>query len=243
MTTVTLTINGAEIIAEAGLTILEVARRSDINIPTLCHVQGKPAENPCQMCVVEIEGQKGLIHSCVGLARDGMVISTDSATISAHRLERLAILAETHFGDCKAPCNLTCPGQINVQGYIALDIDLTGTGKITGSLTITKMSLSQDGQTLQTVSGNRSGISRDNHPIPGQPHTRMNQSFLSFNLHHTHLAGVLCRFPLHMTESGNIDIRSSGNLKNGKASLSNYLCAINGKCYSSHTQIIWWSRV
>jgi len=119
MTTVTLTINGAEIIAEAGLTILEVARRSDINIPTLCHVQGKPAENPCQMCVVEIEGQKGLIHSCVGLARDGMVISTDSATISAHRLERLAILAETHFGDCKAPCNLTCPGQINVQGYIA----------------------------------------------------------------------------------------------------------------------------
>ena len=30
-----------------------------------------------------------------------------------------AILAETHFGDCKAPCNLTCPGQINVQGYIA----------------------------------------------------------------------------------------------------------------------------
>jgi formate dehydrogenase major subunit len=119
MTTVTLTINGAEITAEAGLTILEVARRSDINIPTLCHVQGKPAEKPCQMCVVEIEGQEGLINSCVGLARDGMVISTDSPTIAAHRLERLAILAETHFGDCKAPCNLTCPGQINVQGYIA----------------------------------------------------------------------------------------------------------------------------
>lgn len=119
MTTVTLTINGAEITAEAGLTILEVARRSDINIPTLCHVQGKPADKPCQMCVVEIEGQEGLINSCVGLARDGMVISTDSPTIAAHRLERLAILAETHFGDCKAPCNLTCPGQINVQGYIA----------------------------------------------------------------------------------------------------------------------------
>jgi len=32
---------------------------------------------------------------------------------------QVPILAETHFGDCKAPCNLTCPGQINVQGYIA----------------------------------------------------------------------------------------------------------------------------
>lgn len=119
MTTVTLTINGAEIVAEAGLTILEVARRSDITIPTLCHVQGKPTGTPCQMCMVEIEGQEDLILSCVGPAQDGMVITTDSARIAAHRLERLAILAETHFGDCKAPCNLTCPGQINVQGYIA----------------------------------------------------------------------------------------------------------------------------
>ncbi len=119
MTTVTLTINGAEIVAEAGLTILEVARRAEINIPTLCHVPGKPAETPCQMCVVEIEGQEGLVCSCVGLAQDGMVIATESAKVVAHRLERLSILAETHFGDCKAPCNLTCPGQINVQGYIA----------------------------------------------------------------------------------------------------------------------------
>ncbi len=119
MTTVSLTINGAEIVAEAGLTILEVARRAEIKIPTLCHVPGKPADTPCQMCVVEIEGQAELIRSCVGLAKDGMVIATESPRVVAHRVERLSILAETHFGDCKAPCNLTCPGQINVQGYIA----------------------------------------------------------------------------------------------------------------------------
>jgi len=88
MTTVTLTINGAEIVAEAGLTILEVARRADIHIPTLCHVPGKPADTPCQMCMVEIEGQEGLIRSCVGLAKDGMVISTDSPQVVAHRVER-----------------------------------------------------------------------------------------------------------------------------------------------------------
>ena len=103
MTTVTLTINGHEIVAEDGLTILEVAKRSDIKIPTLCHVQGSTAEAHCQICVVEIEGQEGLIRSCNHRAQDGMVILTDSAAITAHRLERLAILAETHFGDCKAP--------------------------------------------------------------------------------------------------------------------------------------------
>lgn len=119
MSTVTLNINGNEVIAEDGLTILEVAKRSDISIPTLCHVKGKPPENPCDICVVEVDGQDDLMRSCVTLARDGMNIQTDSEAVVAHRQDRLAIISETHFGDCKAPCNLTCPGQINVQGYIA----------------------------------------------------------------------------------------------------------------------------
>jgi formate dehydrogenase major subunit len=48
-----------------------------------------------------------------------MVIVTDSKALLEHRQARLSLYASTHFGDCKAPCNLTCPGQINVQGYIA----------------------------------------------------------------------------------------------------------------------------
>ncbi|MBU1140494.1 MAG: FAD-dependent oxidoreductase, partial [Proteobacteria bacterium] len=119
MNTVTLNINGCQIVAEKDLTLLEVARRSDIVIPTLCHVEGKPSDTPCQLCVVEVEGQDELMRSCVTLAKEGMVVKTVSDRITAHRQERLGILAETHFGDCKAPCNLTCPGQINVQGYIA----------------------------------------------------------------------------------------------------------------------------
>ncbi len=116
---ITLTINGSEIVAEEGLTILEVAKRADIHIPTLCHLKGKPTKNPCTICVVEVEGQKELMRSCVMLARDGMVIQTESEKVVAHRQERLATLAQTHYGDCKAPCNLTCPGEINVQAYIA----------------------------------------------------------------------------------------------------------------------------
>ncbi len=119
MKTVTLTIDGHEIVAEKDLTILEVAKRSDITIPTLCYVKGKPSDTPCELCVVEVAGNDELMLSCVTLAREGMEIQTASEAVIAHRQERLAVISETHFGDCKAPCNLTCPGQINVQGYIA----------------------------------------------------------------------------------------------------------------------------
>jgi formate dehydrogenase major subunit len=130
MSTVTITIDGNEIVAEKGLTILEVAKRSDITIPTLCYVKDTVSENPCEICVVEIANHAscglkstlatdGLFRACATLALDGMEVQTDSEAVIAHRQQRLADISQTHFGDCKAPCNLTCPGQINVQGYIA----------------------------------------------------------------------------------------------------------------------------
>ena len=114
-----ITINGMEITAQEGISILEAAERAQIYIPTLCHISGKKPEKPCGLCVVELEGGEDPVRSCDTEIREGMAISTDSDRLKQLRSERLAILAETHFGDCKAPCNLTCPGQINVQGYIA----------------------------------------------------------------------------------------------------------------------------
>jgi formate dehydrogenase major subunit len=114
-----ITINGNTIIAEEGITILEAARRAEIQIPTLCFVDGKNSEIPCELCCVEVAGRDGLVRSCDTLIAEGMAITTDSKPVIEHRKKRLARLAETHFGDCKAPCNITCPGQINVQGYIA----------------------------------------------------------------------------------------------------------------------------
>lgn len=116
---VNLVIDSQEIVAQDGITILEMAKRAGISIPTLCHVKGKFPERACEVCVVEVEGQSDFVRSCMVQVVDGMRITTDSPALMKHRQERLSILAETHFGDCKAPCNLTCPGQINVQGYIA----------------------------------------------------------------------------------------------------------------------------
>ena len=114
-----LTINEQDITAEDGITILEAARRADIHIPTLCFVKGREDGAPCRICVVQIEGRDEFVHACTTQVADGQKITTNSPELASYRKERLALLAGIHFGDCKAPCNLTCPGQINVQGYIA----------------------------------------------------------------------------------------------------------------------------
>ncbi|MBU1738367.1 MAG: FAD-dependent oxidoreductase, partial [Proteobacteria bacterium] len=114
-----ITINGNKVTAEEGITILEAARRADIHIPTFCSVDGKKSASPCGLCSVEIAGREELVCSCDTVIIEGMEIVTDSEQLKEYRKQRLAILTPNHFGDCKAPCNLTCPGQINVQGYIA----------------------------------------------------------------------------------------------------------------------------
>ncbi len=116
---INLIIDGQKITAQAGITVLEAAKRAEINIPTLCQVGDKNSERPCELCVVEVEGMKSPVRSCSFPIKEGMRVTTNSDKLSELRRTRLEVLAETHFGDCKAPCSLTCPGQINVHGYIA----------------------------------------------------------------------------------------------------------------------------
>lgn len=127
-----LTIDGKEVFAQPGQTILEVCRKNDIVIPTLCHLEGSAkegvkegtkeyndAKRPCLLCMVEVEGD-GRQRACKLEAKAGMVVVTKTKELEAYRKERLQALAKTHYGDCRAPCNLTCPGGINVQGYVNL---------------------------------------------------------------------------------------------------------------------------
>ena len=116
---ISLVIDTLEIVAQAGITILEAAKRAGITIPTLCHVKGKFPDRACELCLVEVEGEPNFLRACMTKIADGMRVTTNSVGVIKHRQQRLTVLAETHFGDCKAPCNLTCPGQINVQGYVA----------------------------------------------------------------------------------------------------------------------------
>ena len=115
-----LTIDGVEVIAENGQTILEAARRNSIDIPTLCHDERVAPYGACGLCVVEAEGNPKLIRSCAVKATEGMKIITNSERIHRARKFSLQMLLSDHTGDCKAPCTLACPAGTDCQGYVGL---------------------------------------------------------------------------------------------------------------------------
>lgn len=121
MTEITLTIDGQKVTVPEGTTILEAARQIGIEgIPTLCHDDRLKPYGSCFVCVVEQEGRKNLIPSCASPVFDGMIIHTDSPKVREARKAALELLVSNHYADCIAPCKLTCPSNVDVQGYIAL---------------------------------------------------------------------------------------------------------------------------
>ena len=69
----TIQINGHTYEFEAGETILEVARRNGIYIPTLCYLKDTTPTGACRMCIVDVEGGRGPVASCLAafLSWDG----------------------------------------------------------------------------------------------------------------------------------------------------------------------------
>jgi formate dehydrogenase major subunit len=99
MTMVNITINGQQISAKAGITVLQAAREAGIDIPTLCDHPALSPVGACRMCIVEIKGQRTLQTSCTFPITDGMEIQTDSKTvIDARKLVLDMIFSErNHF--------------------------------------------------------------------------------------------------------------------------------------------------
>jgi predicted molibdopterin-dependent oxidoreductase YjgC len=73
-----ITIDGKEVEASPGQTILEVARENHIYIPTLCHYQGTTNVGACRVCAVEVENARSLVASCAMPVSPGMIITTNS---------------------------------------------------------------------------------------------------------------------------------------------------------------------
>jgi len=88
----TLVIDEQEVSARAGQTILEVARENEIDIPTLCHLDGLSEVGACRLCLVEIKGQNKLLPACVTTVQEGMEISTATDRLKTHRRTILEML-------------------------------------------------------------------------------------------------------------------------------------------------------
>jgi NADH dehydrogenase/NADH:ubiquinone oxidoreductase subunit G len=100
MGTIAITINGQEIEAQAGMTILEAARENGIEIPTLCYHQELSPIGACRICVVEVEGSLTLVGSCHTPVTEGMVIHTHSDKVLATRRMIVELILASHCGSC-----------------------------------------------------------------------------------------------------------------------------------------------
>lgn len=113
-------LNGKNTTGFKGEYILDLARRHDIEIPTLCNDPRLEPFSACYVCLVEIEGNKNLQPSCSTRIAEGMKINTDNERIYKARKTALDLIMSNHYADCVAPCRERCPAGVDVQGYISL---------------------------------------------------------------------------------------------------------------------------
>ena len=87
---------------EENQTILEVARKNGIKIPTLCYLKGVCQDSSCRICVVEDLKSNRLILSCNTPCVDGMELLTNSERVVASRKKTLELMLSTHNKDCSS---------------------------------------------------------------------------------------------------------------------------------------------
>ena len=97
---VKLTIDGREVLAPEGSTILEAAASVGIHIPTLCYLKDVNEISACRICVVEVEGFERLVPACTEKIAEGMVVLTNSHRAKTARETNLKLILSQHDGDC-----------------------------------------------------------------------------------------------------------------------------------------------
>ena len=100
---VKLNIDGIDVEVNKGTTILEAARKINIDIPTLCYLKEINEIGSCRICVVEVEGRRGLVPSCITKVEEGMIVKTNTEKVNEARKVILELILSTHNRDC-----LTC---------------------------------------------------------------------------------------------------------------------------------------
>ena len=95
-----LTINKKEILAKKGETVLEVAQRQGIYIPTLCYHKDLVPYGGCRLCIVEVKGWPIPVASCTLPVEDGMVVKTDTPRLKKLRRFSLQLILSEHPHAC-----------------------------------------------------------------------------------------------------------------------------------------------
>jgi len=116
----TATIDGREVQAPEGTTILDACRRLGIDTPTLCYLETLTPVNVCRVCVVEVEGSRVLVPACSRKLEAGMKIQTDSERVRHSRRVVLELLGSS------VDMSLTAPEVHGWMNRYGADVDRFG---------------------------------------------------------------------------------------------------------------------
>ena len=97
---ITITLDGREVSGYPGMTILELAKESGVEIPTLCHDNHLSPTGACRVCLVENEQNGALLASCVTPIASGMVINTHSPRVIERRKTIVKLMLTSHPDSC-----------------------------------------------------------------------------------------------------------------------------------------------
>lgn len=114
MNKIELTIDRQTIQVPEGSTIMEAAAQLKILIPALCHMPDLPNFTSCMLCVVHEIYSDRLLPACSAPVHPGMRIETSNDKVIAARCAVLEMLLLEHSGNCRAPCQRSCPAQMNI---------------------------------------------------------------------------------------------------------------------------------
>ena len=98
-----LIINGRQVTAKNGMTVLQAAQEAGIYIPTLCADPDLEPHGGCRLCIVEVEGMRDMPTACTTTVSDGMVVNTETEAVNKARRTVIDLLISDHPMDC-----LTC---------------------------------------------------------------------------------------------------------------------------------------
>ena len=127
---INVTIDGVQVEVPAGSTVLEAARKANVNIPTLCYLKDINETANCRLCVVDCGGRT-LQAACVLPVTPNMVVKTNTPAVREARKTNLELILSNHDRKC-----LTCPRSQNCElQKLCLDMGVESGDRFDGAKT------------------------------------------------------------------------------------------------------------
>ena len=124
---INLKIDGIDVEVPKGTTILQAAKKANIDIPTLCYLREINEIGDCRICIVEVEGRRGFATSCIQKAEEGMVVHTHSKQIMEARKVILDLILSNHQRDClTCTRNGSCELQTLAMKFNVMNVEYEG---------------------------------------------------------------------------------------------------------------------